>query len=194
MPILTVAQYRAFTGQADDPPSDADIQLALYRYEALIEGYCQREFSLVERQEKYIDNDEDPLQLNHWPVTEVATVEVGGVETDLAALVIHYAAGLIYHAGALYYQTPTITYTAGYQDAPYEIKTVLATLVKGYLDGVSGGINEIRPVSSETVFGVGRTDYKVSAADVAAYAAGGAYAELGSFTSTLDKYRRVSIG
>lgn len=193
MSILTVEQYREMADVADTPPSDTAIQLALYRYEALIEGYCQREFALLLHSEIHINVEEDPLQLNQWPVTDLDTVSVDGAEVSLSNYTLHHAAGLLYHSGALYYTSPTITYIAGYEDAPYDLKVVLATLVKGYMDGVAGGINEIRQVSSETVFGVSRTDYKVSASDIAAYG-GGAYAELGTYTSVLDKYRRVSIG
>ena len=82
-------------------------------------------------------------------------------------------------------------YSAGYSNAPYEIKVVLATLVEGYLEGVTGGLAEVQGVKKETVFGVASLDYGDPGAMASAY--GTPYAELGPYVSVLEKYREPGV-
>lgn len=189
MPILTVDQFRSLSGVTADPPSDADIQMALTRYEAVIEGYCQRSFALLERTERYLV-DEDPIVLNNRPVTEITTIQEGTQTYDVADFNKLLRAGMLWHDGRFTGLNIDITYTAGYEDAPMDIKVVLANLVKGYLDGIFGGSVELARVKSETVYGVSKTDYETN---TTAAAAASAYAELGPFTTILDKYIEVSF-
>lgn len=189
MPILTVSQFRSLSGVTDDPPSDSDIQMALTRYEAVIEGYCQRSFSRQERTERYWV-DADPIVLNNRPVAEITSVKVGTQEYLVADFNQLLSAGLLWHDGRLSGQYADVTYSAGYVDAPMDVKVVLANLVKGYLEGTFGGAVELARVKAETVYGVSRTEYEVN---TTAAAAASAYAELGPFTTILDRYIEVSF-
>jgi hypothetical protein len=180
MSILTVDQYQTLTG--DSTTAEATIQNALYRYTAIIESYCNRVFGATAQTEKYYNVQRDPLILNRSNVSEVTAITVGTETADVSDFAIHYDLGFIYHAGAWFDQDVEVAYTAG-DDAPYDVKHVLAALVQSYLSGVSGGENEVRPILQETVYGVSSTKYGASMTEVE-----GAHAELGAFTTILDRH------
>ena len=179
MAILTVDQYRTLSG--DDATSDADIQQALYRYTAIIEAYCNRTFGPTSYSERYLSVHQDPLILNNSQVKEIVSLTVGSESADLDALTIHKNNGLIWHFGAWSDAQVDIEYVAG-DEAPYDVKHVLATLVTGFLAGTTGGANALQTVIKETVYGVSSTQY-----DNAAMSAEG-NAEIGAFTTLLDRY------
>ena len=179
--MLTVAQYREMTG-AEDPSSD--IQLALNRYVALIEGFIGRSFTLVEGCETHHRVGTGPLQLNRYPVVRI--VSING-STDLSPYTIHRAAGIIYHDGLLTGKDAEVRYQGGTADAPYDLKVVLSTLVKAYLAGTHGGVETLETGRKEVVFGVASIDAGNSAQQLAPY--GDLYAELGPYVSVLGRYR-----
>lgn len=175
--ILTAEQYQTLSG--DTTTAEATIQQALYRYTAIIEGYCNRTFGAVEQTETYYDVQRDPLVLNRDHVVEISAITVGTESADVDDFTTHKGNGFIYHDGAWFGQNVTITYAAGLP-APYDVKHVLAALVQSFLAGDSGGVNQVRPVSKETVYGVASTQYALPLE--------GEHPELGSFTALLDRY------
>lgn len=193
MPILTVAQYRTISQTPGTPPSDEDIQLALDRYTALIEGYTGRSFTFSSRCETHYPGPNSQIQLNVYPVTELLSLSVDDIDTDIASSTLHRAAGLIHPATSSGFsgRKVVVAYTAGYQDAPYEIKIALATLVEGYLAGTSGGVNELAPMKKEAVMGVASVEYGNSGQDYSMF--GTPYAELGSYVSVLERYREPGL-
>lgn len=180
--ILSVAQYRELT--SDETTPDAEIQNALYRYEAIINNYCGRTFGPQQYAERYYDVNSEPLILNNKNVREINEIVVGLETANVADLQVHYGEGFVYHLGAWAGQDVSITYWAGV-DAPYDVKHILAVLAQGFMAGTTGGASEIHPIVRETVYGVTALEYGGAALDKPE----SAFAELGSFTSLLDRYR-----
>lgn len=181
MSILTVEQYRTLSG--DDTTAEADIQQALYRYTAIMEAYCNRTFGPTAYSERYLSVHQDPLILNNAQVKEIVSLTAGSESADPDALTIHKNNGLIWHFGAWSEADVAIEYVAG-DEAPYDVKHVLATLVSGYLAGTTGGANALQTVVKETVYGVSSTQYE----NMQLSAGAGSNAELGAFTTLLDRY------
>jgi hypothetical protein len=190
MPILTATEYRTLTGQATSPPSDADITLAIARYQALIEAYLQRLLDQAERTETHVLEARDPLQLAVYPVASIASIAVGTETFDPASFTLNKEAGLLYHDSMLLGQTAAVTYTGGYLTAPYDLKVVLVTLVQAYLTGVNGGVNTLQGARKEVVMGVASIDY---GDPVTTILNGAGFAELGPYVSVLDRYRATSF-
>lgn len=191
MSILTVAQYRSLSQTPGSPPTDEDIQLALDRYEGLIEGYTGRSFDQLTRCEHFFSAGTGPLQLSVYPVVEVTGLTVDGEDADPYTYPVHKATGMIAHNGALYGKQVIVSYTSGLYPAPSEIKTTLATLVEAYLAGSFGGINELSGAAKETVMGVGSIDYGSGGQSFSDY--GTPYPELGPYTAVLEKYREPGM-
>lgn len=193
MSILTVAQYRTMSQTPGSPPTDEDIQLALDRYTAFIEGYTGRSFTFSSRCETHYPGPNSQVQLNVYPMTELLSLSVDGIDNDVADYTLHRAAGLVYPTSSAGFagRKVVVAYTAGYQDAPYEIKSVLCTLVTGYLAGTSGGVNELSPVKKEAVMGVASVEYGTSGQDYTLF--GTPYAELGTYISVLERYREPGM-
>ena len=181
MSILTVAQYQEMTG--DTTTFESDIQQALYIYTAVIEAYCNRTFGPTAYSEVYRSVQTDPLILNHSQVKEITSLTAGTISETVADLDVHFNNGFIWHAGAWIDSDVTIVYIAG-DEAPYDVKHVLATLATGYLAGTTGGANALQTVVKETVYGVSSVQYDNSQTSAEA----GGNAELGAFTTLLDRY------
>jgi hypothetical protein len=173
------------------PPTDTSISLAFARFTGLIEGYTGRSFALMARCETHYCEGSGPLQLSVFPISEVTGLTVDGLDVDPGAYPVHKANGSILHGGALWKQKVAVSYTAGYQDAPAEIRTALATLVESYLSGATGGVNELQAARKETVMGVSSIDYGTPGTAFAGF--GDPYAELGPYTSVLAKYREPGM-
>lgn len=188
MVLLTTAEYKALTG--DVTHTDAEIAMALARYSGLIEGYTQRALMLDTHEDVVVRTPYDPLALRYYPVYAVTSVVAGADTYDPARFTVDKMAGLLYHDGLLTDRTVTVHYDAGYEELPTDIRAVLLTLTTGYLEGVSGGLNDLHSVKKETVMGVATVEYSGGLSDAAGGSA--AYAELGPYVTVLDRYRATS--
>jgi len=186
MSILTTAEYRA---RADDyDVADDALTFALETYTAVIEKYCHRSFGPAAYTDRVFDLQFDPLILRHAPVNSIASVTVNDVEeSDPDAFDRYDDRGFIYHGGAWIGADVEVVYSAG-EAAPADVKHVLATLVEGYLNNVTGGGSALRQVASETVFGVSSVKYANDGFDPGM----NGHAELGPFTTLLDPHVAVS--
>lgn len=187
--FITAAEYKNATG--DTTHTDAEIREALERYTALIEGYLQRVIMKTARTEFLVDIHYDPLPLAGYPVVSITSVTFDDSTTlDPTKYPLDKVAGMFYHRGALLDRTATIVYEGGYDVAPSDLRAVLLTLTTGYLEGVSGGLNDLHSVKKETVMGVATVEYSGGLSDAAGGSA--AYAELGPYVTVLDRYRATS--
>jgi hypothetical protein len=189
--ILTVQQYRELSGEATVPPSDSDITLAINRYTALIEGFTGRRFSAMAVTESHYQVSGGAIQLGVFPVSSVSEVTADGEAYSAADYTLHRSAGILYHDGRFYGRTVVVTYVGGYQEAPYEVKVALSTLVQAFLAGSHGGVESLSPGRKEVVAGVGSIDYSSSASQLTIF--GTPYAELGPYVSVLEKYREPGL-
>jgi hypothetical protein len=192
MAIITAAEYRTYAGLADDDaPTNAVITAAITRYQSLVEGYCDRELEEADYTDTVYDFDQRELLLRNWPVIEVASVTVDGEAAAVADLQVKLDEGVIRNSEAeITGDLVVVEYTAGYEEMPPEIKAVMLTLVDGFLRGESGGVNALRTVRRETVYGVSSIDYEGVRND---QLFGAPYAELGPYVSVLAKYRRLEV-
>lgn len=190
MAWITAAEYRTLTQTAADTYTDATINLALERYSSLLEGYVQRQIVLDSQEDEFISVEEDPLPLPTYPVDVLTSVTADGAAVDLTTLTLHKKSGLLYHDGRLDGADVVVAYEGGYADVPHDLKMVLITLAQGFLEGIAGGVNSIHAVKKETVMGVATLEYS----DINQASIGdAAFAELGPYTTVLDRYRATSF-
>jgi hypothetical protein len=190
MAIITATEYRTYAGLgANDAPTDAVITAAITRYQAMIEGYCQRSFEEADFTDVFYDFDQRELLLSNWPVVEVSSVTVDEESATVADLQIKLDDGVVRNASSeISGDVVTVVYTAGYEEIPRDLKEILLTLVDGFLKEMSGGVNTLRTVRRETVYGVSSMDYEGVRNDELF---GTPYAELGPYVSVLAKYCRM---
>jgi hypothetical protein len=192
MALVTATEYRTYAGLASgDAPTDAVITAAISRYQALIEGYCDRAFEEADYVDYHYDFAARELILRNYPVIEIASVTVDGESASVSGLQVKLDDGVIRNSEAeITGDLVTVEYTAGYEVIPPEVKQITLTLVDGFIRGESGGVNALRTIRRETVYGVASYDYEGVRND-ALY--GSPYAELGPYVSVLAKYRRMEI-
>jgi hypothetical protein len=186
MAILTEMEYHDRTGGQD--MSAPGVQTALDVYTAIIEKYCHRTFGASSYTDTLFDVQFEPVVLKHAPINSITSITVNDVEeSDPDAFNRDDEKGFVFHNGAWIGAKVEVVYNAGYA-APEDVKHVLQTLVSGYLSGVTGGLNAVNQVASETVYGVSSVKYNTGTFDVTT----GGHAELGPFTTLLDPHVALS--
>ena len=180
MSILTLAEYRALTG--DLSVADSTLQSALDGYSAIIESYCNKTWGAFSVTQTFTRPSNTPLFLVRDNISAVTAISINGEDLSVDDFTIDLANGLL-HVDNTYLGASTVVVTLSVdRDAPDDVKHVQLALVKGYLAGTSGGESALRPVSKETVFGVSSTNYAIAALN------GETHPELGGFTVLLDRY------
>ncbi len=126
--LSTVANVKYVLGlpQADTTKDDR-IQTLINLLSGRIEDWCGRKFISQEyADEKYDGDHEDTLYLKQYPITEVESVSIDGVELSAAELAdelnfqVYESEGYLWRSGgfAARRQGVVVTYTAGYATIP----------------------------------------------------------------------------
>lgn len=111
-----------------------------------IEAYCRRKFSESDWIETFYESDVGHpyiLQLYHYPITEVTSLEVDEVAVDVADLRIHVPTARVQRddlapfCGKKY----VVQYSAGYSTIPSQILSVLDSLVGERYNKKKSGID-----------------------------------------------------
>lgn len=172
----------------DVSSADSDVAIAVNIYTAIIEKYCHKVFGEASYTDAVFNVLFDPLILQQAPINSITSITVNDVEeSDPDAFARVDSRSFIFHGGAWIGAKVEVVYSAG-ETAPDDVKHVCATLVKGYLEGTSGGSSALSPVVSETVYGVSSVKYANSGFDAEV----GGHAELGPFTTLLDPHVAMS--
>lgn len=99
-----------------------------------IEAYCRRKFITADYIQTFYKDENQPFRmmaLFHYPVSEITSIEEDGVELDEDTYRLHKPTGLITRPrSSFFYADETIvTYTAGADEAPSLILSVLDTII-----------------------------------------------------------------
>lgn len=102
----------------------------------VIEAYCRRKFLSADYEQTFYREDFSPgdkVELYHFPVTDVDSIEQDGVVLDAANYRVHAPTGFVIGKnGVSFFNTleTVVLYTAGYATCPTPILSVLDSLVE----------------------------------------------------------------
>ena len=186
--LISVTDFRDATG--DTASSDAEITRALTRVQNRIEGYLDRMLESQEHVDKHLFVGPEPVVLLQWPVTALTSIDKDGDDIDVSSVLLDWKTGLLHHKNKLTWgEDVEITYTAGYESCPEDIKMILIDLAQSHLAGTLEvmGPASTRALKRDTVYGVSSVEYDTNLVDTKGIEF---YPELGPYTRMLDKYKR----
>lgn len=133
---ITTSDYDDFLQQQITIISDA------------IEGYCGRKFNQTTYEQTFYRGDYCPsgmMELFHFPVSDVASIEEDGVVKDPTYYRVHKPTGRVIiknHGQHFFWAEETVvTYTAGYEVIPSPIISVLDSLVQERYNKKTSGVD-----------------------------------------------------
>lgn len=100
----------------------------------VIEAYCRRKFLEADYEQTFYYGDlqkSTKLDLFHYPIVSVTSIEEDGVAVDAADYRIHKASGTIIRTSGYFHgaEETVVTYTAGLDSCPTPVLSVLDSLV-----------------------------------------------------------------
>lgn len=124
-PYASVAEYRAFSGEPDDPTRSGTIEAALLTASEMVATFCGRDLSPATVTETYEGLGTPTIFVARPPITSVASViyESATISVVPDTIGITRADGQIFARG----RRVEVTYTAGYPTMPRDV--VLATCI-----------------------------------------------------------------
>ena len=167
----------------------------------VIEAYCRRKFLQAEYVQTFYREDNKAttlMKLFHFPLVEVESIMIDGVEFDAEYYRLNLPSGIIRNlAGVFFTQLETeVTYTAGYATCPTPVLGVLDALVEErYNKKTSGvGLNFGSDVQRISIPGAISIDFDYSLSTNERKSAYGTI--LGNYANVLDDWRseRAVIG
>lgn len=144
--LSTLTEVKArlgITTSADDTFLTAQITLI----SDTIEAYCRRIFLETDYEQTFYRGDYTPskmLELFHFPVTEITTIEEDGEEVDEEDFRLHKPTGRIIRKtgnGFFWSEETIVTYTAGYAACPTPVLSVLDSLVQERYNKKNSGVD-----------------------------------------------------
>jgi hypothetical protein len=166
-----------------------------------IEAYCRRTFLSADFVQTFYRGDYTPsknLELFNWPVSEISSIVEDGVEVDSTYYRLNIPTGkVIRTTGYFYYPEETVvSYTAGLEQVPSPVLSVLDTVVQErYNKKTSGlGLNFGSDVQRVSIPGTISIDFDYTLNNNERKSAFGVI--LGNNLNILDYYRsdRAIIG
>ena len=192
--ILSAGQYRQYAGlDPADPPTDAEIERALWRAEVFAVAYIRRVLQHGTYRERFYRVDTPRLVLSSWPVDQIVSITLDGNDVDFSDFDLHHADGILNHDGRLMgARTVEITYIGGFYRLPNDLAAAILTVAEATLAGGGGGMAlQQGTIKKETVHGVTTIEYfdpRDSGSDESI--TGGTFPEYGPYVLVLDRYRR----
>jgi hypothetical protein len=161
--LATVDAVRAESGVSADEMDDAAIDDLILQASGLVSAYCRRVFPREEVTETFDDGGARSLILSRTPV--VAISEINGDAYSPSICRLDKGAGILrLSRGGRWPDGTTVTYTAGYalpgqegRNLPLNVERATALLAATMIGSRQRDIL----VKSESVEGIGRTDYWV---------------------------------
>lgn len=144
--LATLAEVKArlnISGTTDD----AFLTTQIAMISDTIEAYCRRVFTETDYIQTFYRGDYTPaaiLELFHFPLTAVASIEEDSVVLDTANYRIHKPTGRITRTDCNAFfraEETVISYTAGFEDIPSIILAVLDSLVQERYNKKTSGVN-----------------------------------------------------
>ncbi len=186
--LISVEEYREASG--DTATSDAAVARSIRRVQTRIEGYLDRKLELQEHVENQFNVATPTLILRQWPVVLITSIDKDGTDIPLSDVKVQPNVGIIQHGNRLLWASDVeITYTAGYEHCPDDIRLVLVDLAQAHINGeldITGTLAS-RRVKRDTVYGVAAIEYDTNMVDSRQIEF---YPELGPYVRILEKYKR----
>ncbi|WP_210482741.1 hypothetical protein [Microvirga antarctica] len=152
----------AEAGPAAADMDECDLEMLIDQASALVSGFCNRVFAMETVQETFRNGRSGPLILRRRPVVSIDAVKTAGSIVSSADVDLEAESGLLYRATGDWTGPVEVTYTSGYI-LPGENDSNLPGLVERATILVATAIiaGQARDplVKSESVEGIGRTDY-----------------------------------
>lgn len=184
---ITLLALMKQTMGIDDDLRDAELSMFLDMAGVAAEQYID---NIIEQREvtERISKERTPVALRYYPVTDVTSILIDGVETvgeftqgfdDGIAWSIK---GVSTFAKSISFKQMDITYTAGFNPIPSQIGYAIVRSAMLYeANATVGG-----PIKKQVVDGVGSIEYDTSGTETAGVGLLGA-----SAVAALDPYRRI---
>lgn len=144
--LSTLAEVKArlnISGTTDDTFLTAQITLI----SDTIEAYCRRVFNETDYIQTFYQDDYAPtalMELFHWPLTDVASIEEDDEVLDTDNYRIHKPSGRITRMDSSSFfraEETVVTYSAGYAAVPSIILSVLDSIVQERYNKKISGVN-----------------------------------------------------
>lgn len=144
--LVTLAEYKAYAGILSDN-QDAVINAIIPKVSALVKNYCRRTFVdyVNDQKTEYFDGGLGPhFFLKEYPVLSVISVEISYDYGQNYEELVEYQdwilnpslEAIVYPAGdtfPVYLNGYKVTYTAGYESLPEDLKLAVLDLVTYYV-------------------------------------------------------------
>jgi len=167
--LTTVAAVRAETGVTAAEMNDAAVEALIDQASGLVAEYCNRVFARETVTESFFGSAAGPLILSRTPVVAITGVTSGGIALTSPDYRLDARSGLLSRISgrgviAWRHGATDVTYTAGFilpgeegRDLPVMVERATVLIISAIIAG-----RQRDPLTkSETVEGVGRTDYWV---------------------------------
>lgn len=141
--LANVKARLGITSSVDDAFLTAQIELI----SDTIEAYCRRKFLTADYEQTFYRGDMAPnskLLLFHYPVSEITTIEEDGVELDGEEFRLHKSSGTVIRKNSgvfLWAEETVVTYTAGLDECPTPVLSVLDSLVQERYNKKTSGVD-----------------------------------------------------
>jgi len=161
---------------------------------ALIEKYLGREFSEMEYSQEAYKLNSDLMHLANYPVSELLTITIDGVEADVSEYHLDKNIGSVYGdftTGAVY----VVTYTGGYATLPQVVEDAFYGIVNDRFEDYKDRIGVATDLDAKDVtlfdfakvsFDTGGTGSSISYQGVGS---GNVPASLANYLGMLDMYK-----
>lgn len=111
-----------------------------------IEGYCRRKFLEADYEQTFYKGDYNPgtsMELFHYPVSAVTSIEEDAVVLDSTKYRLHKPSGNIIRTDGTFYcaEETVVTYTAGVTTCPTPVLSVLDSLVQERYNKKTNGVD-----------------------------------------------------
>jgi len=211
--LVTLDEMKTYLGiPLIDTTYDDFLTEQLNIVSSAIENYCGRKFNETSYVQTFYGDDylteyrSYGLLLYHFPLTAIVSVSDSGTVLDASVYRIHDPSGMMYRIDSGYKRhwftdytadnTIVVTYSAGYAIVPYEIQSVVKSLVEeSYNKKVNGvGLNFGNDVQRISIPGTMSLDFDYSLQANERKVAFGMI--LGNYVNVLDFHRseRAVIG
>lgn len=135
--LTTLANVKGYLGLTDNVQARDDLlQRLITACSMFIESILNRTFAIADYTEQRNGNNADTMVARYYPVTDVSSIAIDGVEIEAAPS--NTEAGYIFDQDGFYLRgylftkgikNVVITYTSGYEETPADIEDMCIELV-----------------------------------------------------------------
>lgn len=204
MPLISLEELKEAVGVAvSDNSKDQVLNVSLQTANALIAGYVGVDLSDSDTEQAYIevvDNDARHMRLPAFPIIEIKSLSADGelmapsnYQLNPRLGMVDFPMGIPGGQGARWGHRMVVTYTAGFEEVPQDLKMACTNMAAGlynlggtFASAATGGTGELK---SLTMFDAMSMSFDVGGNTADGDAAGSPAAMIKAWKFILDKYR-----